>query len=155
MYIPGVLEYMLYSSGKETVITLLHSPTLIADFVLMFSLEQIMSHSGAQGSIGSHSAIGLRNSKVPFYRFFNLTDPKKLQKIMMNSEYSTAEKDAFSSFLLFRSTSMNTRTSKVVGWTCSESAVTFVRRGSKELAPSGLRVDRKSTDSPYKYVATV
>lgn len=37
--------------------------TRLTDLVLL-SLDQIMSHSGAQGSIGSHSAIGLRNNKV-------------------------------------------------------------------------------------------
>lgn len=37
----------------------------------------------------------------------------------------------------FRYTSTNTRTSKAVGWTCSESAVTCVRRVSKESGPSG------------------
>lgn len=41
-------------------------------------LDLIMSHSGAQGSVGSHSAIGLRNYKVllTFYKLFlNTTKP--------------------------------------------------------------------------------
>lgn len=50
---------------------------------------------------------------------------------------------------LFRYTSMNMRTSKAVGWTCLESAVTCVRRVSTELAPSGWSVDRKSPNHPH------
>lgn len=44
------------------------------------------------------------------------------------------------------------RTSKGVGWTCLESAVTWVRRALTESAPSGWSVDRKSLRPPPKYV---
>lgn len=47
---------------------------------------------------------------------------------------------------------MNMRTSKAVGWTCLESAVTCVRRASRELAPSGWSVDRKSQHMPLLLV---
>lgn len=54
--------------------------------------------------------------------------------------------------LLFRYTSMNMKTSKAVGWTCSQSAVTCVRRVLTESAPSRWSVARKSPDLPSNYV---
>lgn len=53
---------MLYSNSKEIVIVICENECLT---VLLLSIDLIMSHSGAQGSIGSHSAMGLRNYKVP------------------------------------------------------------------------------------------
>lgn len=113
------------------------------EFVFLLSPDLIMSHSGAQGSIGSHSALGLRNHKVL------LLKTTKMYNVLPKSDIRT---DCLELVLLFRYTSMNLRTSKAAGWTCLARAVTCVRRVSRESAPSGWSVGRESLHLPIKHV---
>lgn len=97
-------------------------------------LDSTMSHSGAQGSIGSHSALGLRNQKVLLQNRF-----KK------STLYLGRNKGNWPIFIFCSCTCTNMRTSRDAEWICSQSAVTFVRRVSKKSAPSGWRTARKLT----------